>query len=105
MTPENEEAFPYGEVVKLAEKHGGTVIDYSLPEGPQSTDTTIIISTSGLAALISEVQQRVARECAETEIYVDPSDMTNLRRRWHSAGVEALRGAIRATFLTGEEGK
>ena len=33
MTPENEEAFPYGEVVKLAEKHGGTVIDYSLPEG------------------------------------------------------------------------
>lgn len=93
------------EIENLAEKHGGTVIDYSLPEGPQSTDTTIIIATSELAALISEVEQRVARECTETEIYIDPSDMTNLQRRWHSAGAEALRGAIRAKFLTGEEGK
>ena len=92
-------------VEKLAEKHGGAVIDYSLQEGPQATDTTIIIATSDLAALIAEVEQRVARECAETEIYVDPSDMTNLQRRWHSAGVEALRGAIRTMFLTEEEGK
>ncbi len=95
-------------IERLAEKHGGTVIDYSLPEGPQATDTTVIIATSELAALIAYVCRQAMEEAGSTEVSIDPSDMINRHRRWHGEGVEALRGAIRArpdSPMEKEEGK
>jgi hypothetical protein len=88
MTTDHEEA------VRLAEKHQadrGDIIHYT---GPLYRFTP-----AGLAALIAEVRRKAMEEAAETEIYIDPSDMTNQHRRWYSEGVESLRGAIRAELV------
>lgn len=61
------------DAARLAEKHGGTVVDYSLPEGPQATDTTVIIATSGLAALIAEVRRDEREKCAQELHEVGPN--------------------------------
>ena len=92
-------------VEKLAEKHGGAVIDYSLQEGPQATDTTIIIATSDLAALIAEVEQRVAREIVN---HIGQSVPTTKDTDWadgYKAAVLDVVSGVCVRFLTGEEGK
>lgn len=92
MTTDHEEA------VRLAEKHAGR----SIGKGGTTGQPLYIFNMSELAALIADVRRKAMEEAAATEIYVDPSDMINQHRRWHSEGVESLRGAIRARL---EEGK
>jgi hypothetical protein len=88
---------------KLAERAGATVLPVPL-HAPDDMRITFYTEAQ-LDEFARLVREEAIKEAMSVEIYIDPSVMPNLQRRWHAEGMDSMRRAIRALSAGGSDGR